>query len=139
MTLSQRLIRAGLTFIILGTAAALLPQQNEAAQATSNCNDCTKVTINYRLSPASCGGSTFFSFVKSGTPVKLYASTSQGNGPYSLTSAAYSYTGSTSPGKAFTSPGTSTTGSPTSSGSVKANFTVSGHPTYTIQYPIYVY
>ena len=36
MTLSQRLTRGGLTFILLGTVAAVLPQQNGVASAAPN-------------------------------------------------------------------------------------------------------
>ena len=36
MTLSQRLTRAGLTFVLFGTVAAVLPQQNGAASANPN-------------------------------------------------------------------------------------------------------
>lgn len=140
MTLSQRLTRAGMTFIILGTAAALLPQQNEAAQATTNCQDCPTVTTNYRLTAdSSCGNSTFFTFVRTNTQVKLYAFTSQGNGPFSPESATYSYSGSTSTGNKFTSPGISTKGNPTSCGQVQAQFIASDRTTHTVRYPIYVY
>ena len=37
MTLSQRLTRAGLTFILFGTVAATLPQQSGAALADNAC------------------------------------------------------------------------------------------------------
>ena len=48
MTLSQRLTRAGLTFILLGSVAVALPQQDGAAQAyTTNCVPGT--TIRFRL------------------------------------------------------------------------------------------
>jgi len=37
MTLSQRLTRAGLVFILLGTAAALVPTNGNASAATDGC------------------------------------------------------------------------------------------------------
>ena len=37
MTLSQRLTRAGLVFILLGTAAALVPTDGNASAATDGC------------------------------------------------------------------------------------------------------
>ena len=54
MTLSQRLTRAGLTFILFGTVAAALPHQDDAAHAT---DDCTKPPATYRLTTDS-GGNT---------------------------------------------------------------------------------
>ena len=56
MTLSQRLTRAGLTFILLGTVAAALPQQSGAAQAdTAQCG--TTGSVYYRLTADSSGAS----------------------------------------------------------------------------------
>ena len=137
MTLSQRLVRAGLTFSILGTVAAALPQ-HDAARATPDCQTCPKVSLCYRLTGNSCGNETFLTLTKSGCPVSVYAFTSKNNGPFLKTSAAYTYTGSTASGKAFASPGYSTTGNPTKGGFVKGSFAVTGGPNYIVQYPVVV-
>ena len=45
MTLSQRLTRAGLTFVLFGTVAAVLPQQDGAARAA----DCVVGGVTYAI------------------------------------------------------------------------------------------
>ena len=55
MTLSQRLTRAGLTFILLGSVAAALPQQSGAAMADDPCNLGTN-TLSIEQSGTNNGG-----------------------------------------------------------------------------------
>ena len=75
MTLTQRLTRAGATFIVFGIAAAVLPQQNGAAQATTASGLCGTTTVQYRLTKDSGGqtdsGTT--TSVVSTTPITLYS------------------------------------------------------------------
>ncbi len=87
MTLSQRLTRAGLVFILLGSVAAALPQQNGAASADPNgcftgtpgrfaisnsapATDSTTVTANYTVSTQG----TTFNFYFSPDSTSAYSS-----------------------------------------------------------------
>ncbi len=58
MTLSQRLTRAGLVFVLLGSVAAVLPQQNGAAQATTGAGLCNGVTRQYAFGDSSTDSNT---------------------------------------------------------------------------------
>ena len=120
MTLTQRLTRAGATFIVFGVVAAILPQQNGAAQATTVTGLCNMVAVSYRLTENSDKtDSGPAKVVASGTPVTLYSFySSDGGNTYSPASANYTYV--TTSGTINLGFGTSVTFAPASSGTVTA-------------------
>ena len=136
MTLTQRLTRAGATFIVFGIAAAVLPQQNGAAQATTVDGPCVPPTAQYRLTANSDGtdsGAT--TSVASKTSITLYSFYSTGG---SFLHADSTTTYSFSPfdvtaSSVFNSSGASTTFTPPVPGRVIANIHANGL-TYTVTY-----
>lgn len=109
MTPSQRLTRAGATFIILGFAAALLPQQNEAAKAAMNPGACTTPPPSYRLTTNNAPNfpATPSALITHKLPVTVYAATSTDGIKYTAAAASYRYTGANV--TSSTSSGTATT------------------------------
>lgn len=117
MTLSQRLTRAGLVFILFGTVAVALPQQNGAALADNNCVVGTHTfkivgpggsPNNYALSPST---TYHFGSFYDGTPAgNIGGGGSQSSG--------------TAPVLTITSSNTAdvTTGSGAGSGTIIANY-----------------
>lgn len=80
MKLSQRLTRAGLAFILLGSVAAVMPH-NDAAQATTvNCTG--GPTTQYRLTDNSDGNDNSSAYISRSarTSVKLYTFISTDSG-----------------------------------------------------------
>ena len=77
MTLTQRLTRAGATFIVFGVVAAILPQQNEAAMADNGCT-----VTNHTFAIKNSGGtiSTAYTIAKnsSDTYKSFYDTTNEG-------------------------------------------------------------
>lgn len=106
MTLSRRLTRAGLAFVLFGTAA-LLPSQDTSALAA---NGCSSNTQNILQLGAVTGGSTF-------TPITGGALTLSHTGSFSLGARV-----STDGGTTFT---TATTGAGSHFPNGKLTFTVS--------------
>jgi hypothetical protein len=91
MTLTQRLTRAGATFIILGAAALLIPQ-NDAAQATTATSSCAKTNPFYRLTTnPSPFSDTVGATVAINTSVVVYAASSSDGTNYTATTASFSY------------------------------------------------
>ena len=140
MTLTQRLTRAGATFIVFGIAAAVLPQQNGAAQATTASGLCGTTTVQYRLTEDSSGATDSGSsqkFISSITSITLYSLYSTG-GNFLAADPATTYRFSSLAGDAlqpFTSPGASTTGTPAGPGTVTATIVVPGS-THIVTYDI---
>ena len=138
MTLTQRLTRAGATFIVFGIAAAVLPQQDGAAQATTVDGPCVPPTAQYRLTANSDGtdsGAT--TSVASKTSITLYSFYSIGAGDKFL-AAEPTTTYSFSPldvtaSSVFNSSGVSTTFTPPVPGTVTANIHAYGS-TYIVTY-----
>ena len=64
MTLSQRLTRAGLAFILFGTVAALVPTNGNASAATDGC---TIPTQSYSVGTVAQDPTTIFTTTTSGT------------------------------------------------------------------------
>ena len=135
MTLTQRLTRAGATFIIFGVAAAVLPQQNGAARAVTDSGTCNKQPFYYRLTEGGSSTNTTSSTVASGKTVTIDAFTSADNSTFSPANASYTFNG----GSLSTSSGISTT---VTGGSVPGNYTLTGTftdtTTHTVDYPITV-
>ena len=79
MTLSQRLTRAGLTFVLFGTVAAVLPQQNGAAQAeTTVCP--TNSQIVYSLTGNTANPGSITASISKANPTPLYTLESTNGG-----------------------------------------------------------
>ena len=139
MTLTQRLTRAGATFIVFGIAAAVLPQQNGAAQATTASGLCGTTTVQYRLTgnPDGTDSGSSQKFISSITSITLYSLYSTG-GNFLAADPATTYRFSSLAGDAlqpFTSPGASTTGTPAGPGTVTATIVVPGS-THIVTYDI---
>ena len=139
MTLTQRLTRAGATFIVFGVVAAILPQQNGSAQAVTNSADCSGVSVHYRLTEGSAANDTTQASVNHGTSVVVNAFPATNDGPYSATNVLFSYTGGS--GNLSPTSGSTTTISTPFSGnySLSGTFTNSGdNSQHIVSYPIIV-
>ena len=137
MTLTQRLTRAGATFIVFGIAAAVLPQQNGAAQATTASGLCGTTTVQYRLTedPNGVTDSGTTTSVASKTSITLYSFYSTG-GSFLHADSTTTYLFSPSDITTlpvFNSSGASTTFTPPVPGTVTANIHANGL-TYTVTY-----
>ena len=141
MTLTQRLTRAGATFIVFGIAAAVLPQQDGTAQATTLSGQCGSTTVYYRLTedPSGATGTVTTTSVASKTSITLYSFYSIGAGDNFLAAEpTTTYSFSSSAGitlPVFSSPGASTTGTPAGPGTVTATIVVPGS-THIVTYGI---
>ena len=139
MTLTQRLTRAGATFIVFGIAAAVLPQQDGAAQATTLSGQCGSTTVYYRLTedPSGATGTVTTTSVASKTSITLYSFYSIGAGDKFLAAEpTTTYSFSPLPGttlSVFNSSGVSTTFTPPVPGTVTANIHAYGS-TYIVTY-----
>ena len=87
MTLSQRLTRAGLVFVLLGTVAAVLPNSDTVL---ANTTACTHPPRSFRLTTDPGGQND----TSTGTTFYAYAQTPPSSGTYTSTSATYSLSGS---------------------------------------------
>ena len=111
MTLSQRLTRAGLTFILLGSVAAVLPHSDTVLANTSLC---AHPPGHYRLTADSTGVTD----VSTGTTFYSFAENPPDSGTYTTTSATYSLSSSGGMGTLSNTSGSSTTVTRTSDGSL---------------------
>lgn len=123
-TLNKRLIRAGLTFIILGTTAAAMPQQSGAVRA----DDCTlnghTWTITQTSASIQSGGSVEFTSHYGDTSGVTATPADWTSSPASVLSP----TNSSSSASTFTVTGTNSTGNSSATGTVTA--TKTGDTTY---------
>ncbi len=80
MKLSQRLTRAGLTFILLGSVAAVMPNKDAAQATTVNCTG--GPTTQYRLTDQSDGSDNTSAYISRSAKnsVKLYTFISTDSG-----------------------------------------------------------
>ena len=139
MTISQRLTRAGLTFILFGTVAAVLPQQSGAVRADT----CVTPTGSYRLtSHADCTTDASTAIISNSPPttIPLYTCFAADGTNFGPDSSNFSITvGNT----ATLSPSSGTTTTVSHANNGPGNDTVTststqGSITYTAQYAITV-
>ena len=142
MTLSQRLTRAGLVFVLFGTVAAVLPQQSGAARA----DDCTitgavyRLTSNQSCSPDSSTATIHNSSTNGSTSIVLYTCfAANGTIFVSHNAASYSITGGHASVSPTSGPMTTVSANGTSTGTdtVTSTDTING-TTYTAHYTIAV-
>ena len=142
MTLTQRLTRAGATFIVFGVVAAILPQQNGSAQAVTDPGTCNNTTAYYKLTEGGSSTDSTSSTVTSIQNATVNAFASSDNSNFHSVSASYSYTGDGA--NLSTTIGSSTT---VSRGSiVSGSYTLTGTftdpaptaATHIVNYPIIV-
>ena len=116
MTISQRLVRAGLTFVLFGTMAALVPTNGNVFAATDSCPNADTLGIT----PGDTA--TSYSFASSGGSLTLNAYNSQ-----SPTKVSFVFTQISGTGTFTNSPNA---GNPNAT---TVNITASGPATETVQ------
>lgn len=132
MTLTQRLTRAGATFIILGTAAVLVPQNGEA-KATTSSGNCSTQTPFYKLTTSPDFSDTSGATTAVGAAVTVYAASSTNGTDYTAAGSTFSYTGGGT--NLSNASGTSTTISTPAAGSYTLTGMYSG---ISLTYPVQV-
>ena len=105
MTLSQRLTRAGLTFILLGSVAAVLPQQGGAAIAANPCTTPPPVQLEIRQQSTRAVSSVYNQPSSSNQSYDAYISSDSGGSFSPDANGVISYTNS---GDAVISPASGT-------------------------------